>query len=321
MSTYGAYIGIDVAKASLQLAQADKTKSWQRPNTPSGWQRIIQDLATTSTPLIVLEATGPYHRGLVQALDAAGHTPVVLNPAHVKFFNRSQKRGGKTDAADAHALAHYAVHMQPTPRPLPPPEVQLLKDLVSRRSDLVTLRTMEHNRVSDQLPPTVLTSIERMNATLTVEIKSLTKAIADLIATTPVLAQREALLRSVPGIGPIIAATLLADLPELGHLGKKQLAALAGLAPFARDSGNHQGLRYIAGGRASVRTALYSCCIVGLRYNPVISTHYRNLTTRGKPHKVATIACSRRLLGILNAMLRDNVMWSQTNVATQMITP
>lgn len=321
MSSYGAFIGIDVAKASLQLARTDQTRSWQRPNTPRGWQAIIQDVSHSTNPLIVLEATGAYHRGLVRALDDAGLTPVVLNPAHVKYFNRSQKRGAKTDATDAHALAVYAAHMQPTPRPLPTPEVQTLKDLVARRSDLVGMRTMERNRSSDQLPPAVQASITRMIALLSAEITTLTAAIAVLIANSPDLAHREALLRTVPGIGPIIAATLLADLPELGHIGPKQLAALAGLAPFARDSGNHQGLRFVAGGRAPVRTALYESCIVGIRYNPIIKAHHHALTTRGKPPKVATIACARRLLGILNAMLRENLTWTQTKVVTRLLTP
>jgi transposase len=316
MATYGAYFGIDVAKSTLQLAQADHPRSWQRPNTVIGWQQIVHEVAQVTNPLIVLEATGPYHRGLVQALASAGHIPVVLNPAHVKYFTRSQKRGAKTDASDARALAAYAAQVQPVPRPLPSSESQTLKDLVARRSDLVSMRTMERNRCTDQLPAFVRLSLDRMIATLTAEITELTTAIADLIATTPALASRAALLRSAPGIGPIITATLLANLPELGQLGPKQLSALAGLAPFARDSGSMQGLRYISGGRAPVRSALYTAIIVGIRRNPVVSTHYRALIARGKPHKVATIACARRLLGILNAMLRDNLSWSQTNVAS-----
>lgn len=309
-----ACIGIDISKDWLDLARASGGKPWRRPNTTVGWTKIIADLAQDAHPLIVLEATGPYHQGLVVALDAAHLTPAVINPLQIKRFRQSGGHRAKTDASDAAVLARFGMERQPTPRPLPPASVRALQTLVSRRADLISMRGMELNRLETATLPVVRESLATMIAAYQTGITCLDQEIARLIASDAQLQQRTVLLQSVPGIGVVIAATLAAGLSELGHLGSKPLAALAGVAPFARDSGHQHGQRFIAGGRSSVRTALYQAVTVGLRWNPVMRAHYGRLRARGKAHKVAMIACVRRLLGVLNAMLRDELTWQQTKV-------
>lgn len=306
-------VGIDVAKHELEWVLLPAGERGTVANTPTGWQQVCRRVARVPAPTIVLEATGNYHCGLVHALAAAGCAPAVVNPLVIRRFADSLGQKAKTDRIDALVLAWYGQQRHPVPRPVPDPARRQLQALVTRRAQVTKLLTMERNRAHD--PEAVHDSVARAVAFYRAEQRQLERAIAALIAATPALAEPAARLTSVPGIGPIIAATLLAALPELGHATPKQLAALVGVAPFARDSGTRRGERHIAGGRPDVRQALYQAVIVMRRHNPVISAYQTALMTRGKAFKVAAIAAAHKLLGLLNAMLRDGLDWSQTRAA------
>ena len=315
-----AFIGIDVAKEMLMLATWQGRRPWQRPNTPTGWLAIIADLSAHAHPLIVLEATGPYHQGLVRALADAGQTPVVLNPVLSKRFVQSRGQKAKTDRVDAVQLAAYAAQVQPQPRPVPSRAVQTLQMLVSYRADLVKERTSLLNRRGSAPLPCIQRSLDRLLGELDRHLTQIETEMQRCVAGDAELAARHQILRSVPGIGPVIATTLLANLAELGTLGPKPLAALAGIAPYANDSGAGTKPRMIAGGRSSVRTALYQAVLVGLRHNRLVQHHCRRLQARGKPTKVAIIATAHRLLGLLNAMLREGKTWTElTAVQTLLV--
>jgi transposase len=313
MDRTGAAIGIDVAKHELEWVLLPQGERGRVANTPAGWQQLCRRFVPVPAPTIVVEATGNYHRGLVHALAAVGRPPAVVNPFRIRRFADSLGQKAKTDRIDALVLAWYGQQRQPPARPLPDPARRQLQALVTRRAQVTKLLTMEQNRAHD--PAAVQDSVARAIAFYRHEQATLTRAMAALIAATPALAEPAARLTSVPGIGPVICATLLAALPELGQASPKQLAALVGLAPFARDSGAHRGERHIAGGRPDVRQALYQAVIVMRRHNPVISTYQTALMRRGKPFKVAAIAAAHKLLGILNAMLRDDLTWPETRAA------
>lgn len=301
------WFGIDVAKAQLDVARAGAAGSRRVANTPAGWKRLIAEVSRTEQPRVVLEATGPYHRQLVVALDAAGIPTAVINPAHLRSFARSQGQRAKTDGIDAHMIARYGAQTQPAPTPLPTESERRLAELVSRRQDITQDRVREKNRRQTTSDPLIRDSIDRHLAMLADEVTELDRAIADVTAADERIAARSALLRSAPGIGPVVAATLVSGLPELGTARPKQLAALVGVAPFARESGAQVRPRAIAGGRAPVRKVLYQAGVSATRCNPVIRAHLQRLLDRGKPSKVAMVATMRWLLGILNAMLRDGL--------------
>lgn len=314
MSTPFVWFGIDVSKAHLDLARSSIPGTQRVANTPAGWRRVVADVGRTGQPMVVLEATGPYHRDLVLALHAEGIPTAVINPAHLRYFARSQGRRAKTDPVDAQLIACYGAQTQPAPTPVPSATERRLADLVSRRHDITQDRVREQNRRQTTTDPGILASIERHLAMLAAELTTLDRTIAAVTAADARTATRTALLRSAPGIGPVIAATLVAGLPELGSASPKQLAALVGVAPFARESGTQQWARTIAGGRSHVRTALYQAVVSATRTNSVLRDLRQRLIARGKPYKVAMIATLRRFLGILNAMLRDGLTWDQTNV-------
>lgn len=314
MSQSRPVVGIDVSKAWLDGVVLPAGTAWRVPNSPAGWRQVIATSAGTPPPLIVLEATGPYHQGVTVALDAAGLTPAVINPLKIRRFVQSQGHRAKTDTADARTLAQYGQQLQPRPRPLPPAATRDLQALVSRRVALTGHLVMEKNRLQMATIAPIKASAERMIALITTERGLIEAEIARRTASDRALQQRTTLLRSAPGIGVVLAPTLVAGVPELGQRTAKELAALVGLAPYARDSGAHQGQRYIVGGRAALRRALYQAATTSVRCNPVLRAHYQQLIARGKAHKVALIACARRLLGILNAMVRDDLTWDQTQV-------
>ena len=314
MSLSATWFGIDVAKAHLDVAQWGAAASRRVPNTPAGWTRLLAELNRTEQPVVVLEATGPYHRPLVVALHAGGIPTTVINPAQMRSYARSQGQRAKTDPIDAQLLARYGAQTQPAPTPLPTASERRLAELVSRRHDLTQDRVREQNRRQTTTDPLILASIDRHLALLADELAAVDRAIATETAADAQSAARSALLRSAPGIGPVIAATLVAGLPELGTLAPKPLAALVGVAPFARESGTQHRPRTIAGGRAPVRTALFQAVVSATRCNAVLRAHLQRLIARGKPYKVAMVATMRRLLGILNAMLRDGLTWQQTTV-------
>jgi transposase len=306
-------VGIDVAKATLACVWLPRGEQRTFANEPAGWAALITWLAPTPPDLIVLEATGSYHVRLTEALAAADLLPAVINPTVIHRFAQSLSRHAKTDHSDALTLAWYGQRMRPEPQPLRSPARRQLQALVTRRAQVNKLVGMEQNRLA-VTDPIAQSSVTTVIACLTAQLTSLATQIAAHIKADPELAADAALLTSVPGIGPLISATLIAAVPELGQRTGKQLAALVGLAPFARDSGTHRGLRFIAGGRADVRRALYLAVLTMRRFNPIIAAHLHHLEARGKPSKLAMIASARRLLGILNAMLRDRLTWSETQV-------
>ncbi len=303
------FVGIDVSKAQLDVAQRPAGR-FMVPNTEAGFTQLIAQLAANPPTLIVLEATGGVELPLTGALAAAGLPVVVVNPRQIRDFAKATGQLAKTDALDAQVLAHFADVVRPTPRPLPDVETQELAALVTRRRQLIEMLTAEKNRVASARAVVR----KQLRAHITWLERALHQADTDLaeaIRQSPLWREKEELLRSVPGIGPVLTTTLLANLPELGTLTHKQIAALVGVAPLNRDSGTLRGKRTVWGGRAQVRAALYMAAIVAARFNPVIRVFYQRLCAAGKAKKVAFVACMRKLLTIVNAMLKHRTPWRQ----------
>jgi len=299
------YVGIDVAKEHLDVAVGDDTPPARLAYTSDGLKQLLERLHELPGPQIILEATGGLEVRLMAELWAA-HLPVArLNPKRVREFAKASGRLAKTDQLDARLLAQFGAALQPAATPLPSEETQTLAALVSRRRQVVDMRTMESNRLLSAAP-TMQPHIQKHLTWLDEEIAALEQEISDFIQNTPAWAAKDALLQSVPGIGQITARTLLADMPELGTIDRKKIAALVGVAPFNHDSGHTRGKRYIQGGRPAVRSVLYMATLAATRFNPIIRTFYEHLLQAGKEKKVALVACMRKLLTILNAMLRDN---------------
>lgn len=302
------FVGIDVAKDQLDLAVRPGREAWQAPTTTAGIARVVSRLQELQPSLIVLEATGGLERPLVLALAAAELPVVVSNPRQVRDFAKAAGRLAKTDTLDAQILAHFAQTMRPPIQPLPTAEAHALSATMARRAQLLEMRTAERHR-QDRALPSVRTRIERHITWLTQELDDIDQEIADLVRAHAEWLGKETLLRSVPGVGPVLATTLVADLPELGRLDRRQIASLVGVAPLNRDSGHHRGKRIIWGGRARLRAVLYMGTLVAARFNPTIRTFYQRLCTAGKAKKLALTACMRKLLTILNAMVHTNTLW------------
>lgn len=302
------FIGIDVAKAHLDLARHGAPQTWQVENSELGLGQLVLQLQALQPTLIVLEASGGFELGLVAAL-AAAHLPVVVtNPRRVRNFARATGHLAKTDKLDAQLLAHFASALRPEVRALPTADEEHLTALLTRRRQIVDMLTQEQNRLHT-VRATLRQDIQDHLAWLREKLAKLDHEIEDFIHSSPLWSDKEALLQSVPGVGPVTASTRVALLPELGTLNRQEIAALVGLAPIAKESGKKQGKRRIFGGRAPVRSVLYMATLSARTHNPVIKTFYEHLLAQGKEKKVALVACMRKLLVILNAMLRTHQPW------------
>jgi transposase len=302
-------LGIDVSKAQLDVAVHDPASTWQSPNTDPGIRDLVHHLGALSPTLVVLEATGGYELRLVAEL-AAAHLPVVVtNPRRVRAFARSTGQYAKTDKLDAQLLARFGAVLRPEPRPLPTEAEDQLTGLLTRRQQVIEMLTVEKNR-RPTLHPSLRTALDEHLAWLTEQLRKLDAAIDQFIQGTPLWKDKDALLQSVPGVGRVTSCTLVALLPELGTLDRQAIAALVGVAPVNKDSGKKHGKRRIYGGRAPVRRTLYMAALSASKHNPKIKLFYERLLARGKEKKVALTACMRKLLVILNAMLRSHQTWA-----------
>ena len=302
------FVGIDVAQAHLDLAVRPTTETWQVPNTDAAFPDLIARLRALAPTLIVLEATGGYEHAVLSAVAAAGLPIVAVNPRQVRDFAKAFGILAKTDQIDAAILALFAERVRPAVRALPDADTAELAALLARRRQLLDMLTAERHRLA-QARPAVRRSLQQHIHWLEQRVHDFDDDLTRRIRRSPVWRAKEDLLRSAPGIGPVVARTLLAVLPELGRLPRRPLAALVGLAPFNRDSGRHRGRRCIWGGRRTVRAALYMATLVATRHNPAIRACYQRLLTAGKPTKVALTVCMHKLLTILNAMVRTNQPW------------
>jgi transposase len=309
------YVGIDVAKAQLDVAVRPTGIQWVATNDEEGISALVARLQTLQPTLVVLEATGGREVPVTVALVAAGLPVAVVNPRQVRDFARAIGQLAKTDALDAQVLARFAEVVRPTPRPVPDAQAQELSALLARRRQLVAMLTAERQRLDTALPA-VRRHIQRHITWLAQELADVDRTLRDLVRASSVWREQENLLRGVPGIGPTTAFTLLAELPELGRLSRKEIAALVGVAPLNCESGTLRGRRVVWGGRARVRTALYMAALVATRHNPVIRAFYQRLCATGKPKKVALVACMHKLLLILNAILRQRTPWRAPLAAT-----
>jgi transposase len=316
MSPANVYVGIDVAKDWLDVAQRPGGEAWRVSSDETGVAALVERLKDVRPMLVVLEATGGLQIPAVAALAAAGLRTVVVNPRQLRQFAGATGRLAKTDAIDAQVLAQFGEAVRPEVRPLPDAATRELSALVARRRQLIEMLTAEKNRLRVATKK-VRANIEAHIRWLEGELLDLEGGLGDVIRSSPVWRERDNLLRSVPGVGPVLSSVLLADLPELGRLNRKEIAALAGVAPLNRDSGQFRGRRTVWGGRSHVRTALYMATLVASRYNPAIKSFYQRLLSVGKPKKVALTACMRKLLTILNAMMRHEAPWEISRLDTQ----
>lgn len=308
-------VGIDVAKATLDVAVRPTDERWAVANDEAGIRTLVEQLRGVAPQQVVLEATGGYELAVVSALAAAALPVVVVNPRQVRDFAKATGRLAKTDQLDAAILARFAEQVRPEARPLATAEQQELDALLTRRRQLIEMLTAEKNRLGQVFVrggKQVRKSLKAHIRFLERELSMTDSELGALVHESPVWRERDDLLQSAPGVGPVLSRTILAALPELGRLDRKAIAALVGVAPLNRDSGLMRGKRMISGGRAPVRTALYMGTLTATRCNPVIRAFYLRLVAAGKPKKVALTACMRKLLIILNAMVRQGTRWSPT---------
>jgi transposase len=302
------YVGIDVSKARLDVAEEPREQIWQADNHEAGIASLVKRLAKLKPSLIVVEATGGYEAHLVEALCSANLPVARVNPGRVRKFAQGMNWLAKTDRIDARLLARFGEKANPRLTQLPSEQEKRLAALVKRRKQVLDMLVAEQNRL-ENADPDVLAYILGSISTLKSQLEELDDAIQSHIDQAPDLKKRQDLLTTVPGVGKVTASTLTAQLPELGSCDRKQIAALVGVAPFSHDSGKMRGRRFIRGGRPPIRSVLYMATISATRFNPVIRTFYNRLISSGKPFKVAIIACMRKLLTILNAMIRSDQAW------------
>lgn len=310
------YVGIDVSKAHLDVAVSDQSGSTRYGNDDKGIGGLVEHMKARQVTLVVLEATGGYQRKVFAELLAAGISTVAVNPRQVRDFAKALGTLEKTDAIDAKVLALFAERIRPESRPPVDAETQEFQDLLARRRQLVEMLVAEKNRQHRAETKAVRRSIESHISWLKKQLNETDKDLENKLRDCPSWNPRVELLDSVPGVGRLTSVSLLAEIPELGTLNRRQIAKLAGLAPLNRDSGDYRGQRRISGGRATARTSLYMATLVATRYNPVIRAFYARLLARGKAKKVALIAAMRKLLVILNAILRDHARGAPRRLPT-----
>ena len=311
-------IGIDVAKAELVVAARPSGERWTAPNDERGVQRLVERLRHDGPALVVLEATGGYELLCVGALAAAGLPVVVANPRQVRDFAKATGQLAKTDRIDADVLALFAERVRPEVRTLPAADAQELDALLARRRQLLEMLQAERNRLGQVFGrgrQPVKKSLKAHIAFLERQLRIADTDLGAMVRESPAWREKDDLLQSVPGVGPVMSLTLLADLPELGRLSRREIAKLVGVAPLSRDSGTLRGRRFVQGGRATVRAVLYMAALVAAKRNAVIRAFYQRLLAAGKPKKLALVACMRKLLTILNIMVRTNQRW-RTEVGT-----
>jgi transposase len=306
MLTPSVYLGADVSKLTIDLGCPHFSVAASIPNTPAGYRTLIKTLVRRPVPVhVVCEATGPYHQGFVAALHQACVVVSVVNPRLPRDFARARGQLAKTDKIDARLLADYGQTMQPAPTPKPDASLALLAELVTRRAQLVEDRAREKVRLGQTACAEALASLKLHLRHLDGQIRKLLDRITELVEATPALHAKVARLVEVQGVGALTASALLAALPELGTLSKNEVTALAGLAPFNRDSGAYRGTRSIRGGRSAVRLTLYMAALSAARSNPILKAVYHRLRAAGKAHKVALVAVMRKLLVYLNSLLKN----------------
>jgi transposase len=304
-------VGIDVAKDKLDVAVRPSGERFVVSRDEAGLAELRDRLGKLQVALVGLEATGGYETVVAASLSAAGLPVVVVNPAQVRAFAKALGKRAKTDPIDAAVIAHFVEATKPDVRPLPDEATRQLSDLVTRRSQILAMIVAEQQRKSHRPNKRMLASIERLLAALQKELSDLDGQIRETIKASPVWREKDKLLESVPGVGPAISGRLLAEMPELGSLGRRQVASLGGLAPWTRQSGQWKGKSFIGGGRAGVRSALFMGAMVAARHNPPLKAFYQRLIAAGKEKMVALVAVARKLLTILNAILRDGEPWRE----------
>jgi transposase len=303
------FIGIDVSKAHLDVYVRPSGESFRVRHDEAGFATLIARLRPLTPTVVVLEATGGYEVTVAVALAGARLPVAVVNPRQIRDFARATGQLAKTDALDARIIALFAEAVRPIARPVPDEHARALGELVARRRQLVEMLHAEQNRRRLVRERGLQRHLEAHIAWLEEALRRLETDLTTLIRSTPIWREADDLLRSVPGVGPVTSCALIADLPELGHLDRRRIAALAGLAPVARDSGAFRGRRMIVGGRAHIRRSLYMATVVAIKHNPVIRAFFHRLVAAGRPGKVAVTGAMRKLLTILNAMLRDRRPW------------
>jgi len=303
------YVGIDVSKDRLDIHVRPGDEAFAVSRDGKGLEQLVERLRKLSPALVAVEATGGFEVIVAAAIAGAGLPLAVVNPAQIRHFAQAVGKRAKTDPVDAGVIAHFAEAVRPVPRALPDEAARLLAELVGRRRQIIDMIVAERQREKRATNVRVRKSLARHIAVLEKELMEIDGDIDTLVRGSPVWRAKEDLLASVPGIGKIIARILLAELPELGTLGRREIASLAGLAPYTRQSGRWRGKAMIAGGRSAVRSATYLGALVASRHNPILKAFYQHLLQAGKPKMVALIAVARKLLTILNAILRDNRPW------------
>ncbi len=315
MSKRKTNIGIDVSKQLLEVAVYESEFHYRCPNKASALAALLAELIALRPARIVVEATGGLEKPLVHALHTAKLPVVVINPRQVRAFAKATGQLAKTDRLDAGVLAHFGAAIKPPLRPLKSTDEQELEALMGRRSQLVEMLVAEKNRRHSATSEVVRDTIKEHIDWLEERIAELDEQLQSRLVSSTVWQNKDAILQSVPGIGPVVSFSLLADLPELGTLNRQRISKLVGVAPLNCDSGQQRGLRHIFGGRARVRCMLYMATFTAMRFNPVIKEFYQRLVAKGKPHKVALTACMRKLLSIINLMIRNQTLWRNEPVS------